>query len=124
MSVPAHVIRALLRVASAAHRVFVNSDDLTMSEEDYRALCVAVAGLDGAAPVVPGRYNLPAPVRADIALRPLLNLIQPGNTGRPAFIHAPGGSQVHPESALPSRVDFDTTAQQYGALAKRGNDGS
>lgn len=127
MNVPAHVIRALLRVATAAHKVFVNSEGLVVPEEDYRALCVAVAGLDGAAPAVRGRYNLPAPVRADIALQPLLDLLQPASMRRqgidPALAAPFGVSQVHPESALPSRVDFDTTAQQYGALAKGGSDG-
>lgn len=123
MSAP--ILRALLLVLQASHRAFANCDKSVLHEgyclrpEDYTALNVALVRLASRLPLSGAGASLT--LRTEIALDSLLAVLE----GPVAPV--PGGGQVHPDSALPSRPDyhagFDTTEAQYQALAKGADDG-
>lgn len=102
------ILRALLLVLQASHRAFANCDKSVihggwiMRPEDHAALNVALVRLSSRLPSTAAEVSLT--LRTEIALESLLASLE-------------GGSQVHPDSALPSRTDFDTTEAQYVALA-------
>lgn len=113
----APILRALLLILQASHRAFANCDKnghgegWIMRPEDYAALNVALVRLASRLPVsIAASASLT--LRAEIALDSLLAILEGPVAPVPG-----GGSQVHPDSALPSRTDFDTTEAQYVALA-------
>jgi hypothetical protein len=91
----ARIIRALLNLATASHRAFANSEPLpdasharVLNDADYRALTRALFQLGAATSY---RVDTAAPLRAELALRDVLEKLEEPPAPTTSTVSAPKG---------------------------------